>query len=102
MLRLLSKRSSSCGTGGVIVGTTADGVAPAGTGVASIGGAARAGAVPPGGAGGDGRVGQDSNLREHSQLRLGDPFAFRPQVGADGPHSCRGSIAWLQTKVIAK
>jgi len=52
----LRKLSNSLGEAGVTVGTTPDGGAPAGTGVAFSGGAAWAGVVRPGGTGGDGQA----------------------------------------------
>jgi hypothetical protein len=53
---VLRKLSNSPGEAGVIVGTTEDGGVEAGTGVAITGGAAWAGVVLPGGAGGDGQA----------------------------------------------
>jgi len=86
MSLFLLKLSNSLGEVGVTVGTTADGGAPAGTGVAFVRGAARAGVVRPGGTVGDGQeyvrrgragrelarrpqVGRDSNVRNHSRNR---------------------------------
>jgi hypothetical protein len=80
------KQSNSPGEAGVTVGTTPDGGAPAGTGVALVGGAAWAGVVRPGGTGGDdqasaqspvrvGQVGQESNLRNRSPAGRDDIFA---------------------------
>ena len=83
MSLFLRKLSNSLGEVGVTVGTTTDGGAPAGTGVAFVRGAARAGVVRPGGTGGDGQeyvrrdradrelvrrrqVGREYNVRKHS------------------------------------
>ena len=52
----LRKLSNSLREAAVPVGTTPDGGALAGTGVAIIGGAAWAGVVRPGGTGGDGQA----------------------------------------------
>ena len=53
---VLRKQFNSLGEAGVTVGTTADGGAAAGTGVATIGGAAWAGVVRPAGMDGDGQA----------------------------------------------
>jgi hypothetical protein len=52
----LPKLSNSPGKAGVTVGTTPAGGDPAGTGVAFVRGVAWAGAVLPGGTGGDGQA----------------------------------------------
>lgn len=80
----LRKPSNSAGEASATAGTTGDGEAPVGTGVASTGGAARVGVVRPGGTAGDGRaraqsrvrraqvdrgsqIGREANVRDHSQ-----------------------------------
>jgi len=62
------------------VGTTADGGAPAGTGVAFVRGAARAGVVRPGGTGGDGQANPQEYVRRGP---VGREFVRRRQVGQD-------------------
>jgi hypothetical protein len=70
----LRKLSNSLGEAGVTVGTTADGGALAGTGVAIVRGAAWAGVVRSGGTGGGGQAttkeDRESNVRDHSLLLL--------------------------------
>jgi hypothetical protein len=95
---LPSRRSSSFGEATVTAGTTPDGEAPAGTGVASVGGAAWAGVVQWGGAGGDGqdsarwlvrrgRVGRES-VRNHCLLRGHDLSARGRRLAEAGSNRC--------------
>jgi hypothetical protein len=76
----LRKLSNSLGEVSVTVGTTADGAAPAGTGVAFVRGAARAGVVRPGGTGGAGQA----RPREYVRLgRAGRELVRRRQIVRD-------------------
>jgi len=98
MSSFLPKPSNSGGKASVTVGTTLDGGAPAGTDVAFVRGAAWAGAVPPGGTGGDGQatahqlvgrgqVGRECTVRNHSLLQ-GHDLCARGRTPAETGSGC--------------
>lgn len=105
MRLFLRNLSNSLREADVTVGTTADGGAQAGTGVAIVGGAAWAGVVRSGGTGGDGqaggqclvrrsRVGRECNVRNHFLLLLrgDDVFALAANWLAISPRPQDGVI----------
>jgi hypothetical protein len=110
MTSFLPKLSNSCGKASDTVGTTPDGAAPVGTGVAFARGAAWAGAVRPAGTGGDGqapaeqlvrrgRVGRESTDRSHFLLGGHNLFCPWPEAGRDGLRQLYRNLAALPGKL---